>query len=282
VDDLPYNYVPTEWVCIVFVVLFSLLTTIHAVQAFRFRIWWLFPTVVVCGITETIGWSGRLWSSKSPNLRTPFLMQISTTIMAPTFLIAANFIILGRITNRLGPQFCRLSAVQYATFFLSCDTVALIVQAVGGGIASGTQPVLGGHIMLGGIAIQLLVLILYATLAAEFLFRFTLDRPVRRIRENNITLPPGTMDRPITLMLIGLSAMLVLLITRSVYRLIELSDGWTGTVISTQWLFGMFDGAMVVLSMFALNLFHPGVLLPRPDRLEADLDDVKDPATQSP
>jgi hypothetical protein len=27
VDDLPYNYVPTEWVCITFVVLFSLLTS---------------------------------------------------------------------------------------------------------------------------------------------------------------------------------------------------------------------------------------------------------------
>ena len=35
--------------------------------------------------------------------------RISTTIMAPSFLIAANFIILGRITRRLGPQFCRLS-----------------------------------------------------------------------------------------------------------------------------------------------------------------------------
>jgi hypothetical protein len=35
------------------------------------------------------------------------------------------------------------------------DLVALIIQAVGGRIASGTQPVLGGHIMLGGIAIQL-------------------------------------------------------------------------------------------------------------------------------
>jgi hypothetical protein len=44
----------------------------------------------------------------------------------------------------------------------------------------------------------------------------------------------------------------------------------------------MFDGAMIVLSMFVLNLFHPGVLLPGPDRLESDVDDVKDPAAQSP
>jgi len=63
---------------------------------------------------------------------------------------------------------------------------------------------------------------------------------VQRIRDNDVILPRGAMERPITLMLIGLSAMLVLLLTRSIYRMIELSDGWTGNVISTQWLFGLF------------------------------------------
>jgi len=35
--------------------------------------------------------------------------RITTTILAPTPFIAANFIILGRITKRLGPQYCRLT-----------------------------------------------------------------------------------------------------------------------------------------------------------------------------
>lgn len=48
---------------------------VHVVQATRFRLWWLFPTAVICGVTETIGWSGRLWSSQRPYLRLPFLMQ---------------------------------------------------------------------------------------------------------------------------------------------------------------------------------------------------------------
>jgi hypothetical protein len=151
-NDLPYNYVPTEWVCIMFAALFSLssgepsldpmqcfvclrpltkvLSVAHVAQAIRFRLWWLFPTAVLCGLLEVIGWCGRLWSSKNPHLHKPFVMQwvpvvvilpcferpptarrdrISTTIVAPTPLVAANFIILGRITRRLGPQFCRLS-----------------------------------------------------------------------------------------------------------------------------------------------------------------------------
>lgn len=39
--------------------------------------------------------------------------------------------------------------------FLSVDFAALVIQAVGGGIASGSEPGLGGHIMLAGIIIQL-------------------------------------------------------------------------------------------------------------------------------
>jgi hypothetical protein len=32
--------------------------------------------------------------------------------------------------------------------------------------------------------------------------------------------------------------MVLLLVIRSIYRAIELSDGWRGKVISTQWFFG--------------------------------------------
>ena len=48
-----------------------------------------------------------------------------------------------------------LSQSQNKDRFHLQDTIALIIQAVGGGLASGTQPVLGAHIALGGIAIQL-------------------------------------------------------------------------------------------------------------------------------
>ncbi|KAI0255331.1 RTA1 like protein-domain-containing protein [Lactifluus subvellereus] len=304
-NDFPYNYVPTKWVCAMFIAFFSLSSIIHVVQAIRSRVWWLFPTAVLCGLLEVIGWSGRLWSSKNPFLHEPFIMQISTTIVAPTPLVAANFIILGRITRRLGPLFCRLSPRWYMILFLSCDIVALVVQSIGGGIASGTQPVLGGHIALGGIALQLglstvhllidshrvvdthvAVLILYSALAAEFLVRFTLDRPVRYIRdsEGSIMDNPrrGTVNMSMKRMLFGMSVMTVLLLTRSIYRTIELSGGWDGKVISTQWLFNVFDGAMVVLAMFTLNVFHPGVLLcGLDDELGMDIHEQKDQNSHS-
>jgi hypothetical protein len=56
-------------------ILAGIFIVIHVVQAIRFRLWWLFPTAVLCGLLEVIGWSGRLWSSKNPFLREPFIMQ---------------------------------------------------------------------------------------------------------------------------------------------------------------------------------------------------------------
>jgi hypothetical protein len=44
----------------------------------------------------------------------------------------------------------------------------------------------------------------------------------------------------------------------------------------------VFDGAMVVLAMFMLTLFHPGVLLPGPDKIEADTDEAREKGLQGP
>lgn len=45
---------------------------------------------------------------------------------------------------------------------------------------------------------------------------------------------------------------------RSIYRVAELSEGWTGALIENQHLFIGFEGAMVIVAVLVLNLFHPG------------------------
>jgi len=71
----PYGYTPTTWICILFVALYSLTSIVHLAQAIRSRLWWMIPTVVLCGLTEIIGWSGRLWSSYDVQNMDPYLMQ---------------------------------------------------------------------------------------------------------------------------------------------------------------------------------------------------------------
>ncbi|KAG6327927.1 hypothetical protein ID866_11162 [Astraeus odoratus] len=265
----PYNYVPTEWICIMFVSLFGISTALHLLQSAKFRMWWLIPTVVLAGIMEILGWSARLWSSINPVLLTPFEIQLVGTILAPTPFIAANFLILGRIIVQLGPQYSRLSPKLYAILFCSFDIICLVIQAIGGAMAAdevnqNQDPDQGGNVMLIGVSIQMLAMVLYVICAAEFFMRFLSDSPVRKYyppiseEKREDRLDQWTRTR---WLVVGLIAETTFLFVRSVYRTVELSNGWSGPIISTEVYFNVFDGAMMTLALFTMNLIHPGFFL---------------------
>ncbi|KIM88107.1 hypothetical protein PILCRDRAFT_247709 [Piloderma croceum F 1598] len=266
-----YNYVPIEYVCAIFVALYGLSTLIHIGQAFRYRMRWLLPTAALAGVAEVLGWSARLWSSQNASLHTPFIMQISCTIIAPTPLVAANFVILGMIIEKIGDHYSRLTTKQYIMTFCSFDVISLIVQAIGGGKASVAKTLQGAnhgaHIMLGGIVFQLVSLIIYALCATEFLLRFAKDKPIRKAP---IKRRRAIMDTRMKIMIYALIFSTTCIFIRSVYRTVELSDGWNGRIISTQVYFNVLDGAMVTLAIYTLNFAHPGVLLPDSNDLLVD------------
>ncbi|KAF7314105.1 RTA1-like protein [Mycena chlorophos] len=270
-----YGYVPTRAVAVIFLILFGMSTAAHLGQAIWFRMWWLIPTAVLCGLGELVGWSGRYWSSFNPAAANPYMMQITTTIIAPTPLIAVNFIVLGRIIRRLGPCYSRLSPRAYTRIFLSCDLIALVIQGAGGGIAASansanpnyiTTQNLGGHIMLVGIIFQFVALCTYSFFGIDFVRHYHASRPVRAMISSD---ERGEMTTRVRLMLWALVLSTSVLFVRSVYRIIELADGWTGTVITTQVYFNLFDGGMVITAIWAMNIAHPGLLLGRESGLEA-------------
>ncbi|KAF7292585.1 hypothetical protein MIND_01156000 [Mycena indigotica] len=270
--EAQYGYMPSEAIAILFIALFGISTILHAGQALYFRTWFLLPTAALCGIGEIIGWGGRLWSAISPNADTPFKMQISATIISPTPLLAASFIIFSRVIRQLGPGYSLLPARWYAWIFVTCDIVALLVQGVGGGIASAAATLDGANqgadIMLGGIAFQFAVVILFSILVCDFLLRYLRDTPWRESPKSSSTSLPTTMRGPLIprtkIILSALAFSTVVLFIRSVYRLIELAGGWEGRIIHTQVYFNVLDGGMIVLAIFTWNFVHPGVFLAPP------------------
>ncbi|KAH7925180.1 RTA1-domain-containing protein [Leucogyrophana mollusca] len=265
----PYHYVPTEWICALFVALYSISTLLHFCQSIKYRLWWLFPTAVFAGVMEILGWSARLWSSKSPHLLIPYEIQLVGTILAPTPLVAANFIILGKIIGRLGTRYSRLTPKWYTIIFCSFDVACLVVQAVGGAQAAfavnkGQNPDNGGNIMLGGIVAQMVSIAVYVACAGEFFLRFFSDSPLRKVDKSTSMEKERdgeVVDRKMKFMIMGLLFDTTCIFIRSVYRTIELANGFAGPIISTQVYFNVLDGAMVTLAIFTLNFTHPGALL---------------------
>ncbi|KAI6127259.1 RTA1 like protein-domain-containing protein [Pisolithus sp. B1] len=328
----PYNYVPTEWICITvgphipdmfgyctepvpslaqFVMLFGINTVLHIFQSWKFRMWWLIPTVVVAGILEVLGWSARLWSSISPTLLTPFEIQYVTvfrypfplvntprligTILAPTPFLAANFLVLGKIIVRLGPQYSRLSPKLYALIFCTLDVICLTIQAVGGAYAAdevnrNQNPDKGGNIMLLGVTLQSCAMTLYVLCAGEFIqkrYAKIMEWEYRQMVDPRSGHPDVLPFRPVSgafpfrRVLVACAD----IVDSATYRTVELSNGWSGPIISTQAyisacainLFSpstsfstslipvadldVFDGLMMTIALYTMNLIHPSFFL---------------------
>lgn len=272
-EESPYGYVPTRYVTLIFLVWFGVSTMLHIFQAIKARTWFMTYTVVLAGIGEALAWGGRLWSSYEPSSEDPFMMQITTAVISPTPLLAATFIITGIIITQLGPSYSRLPPRLYSAIFLTSDLIALVVQAVGGALASiQDDPSMGANIMLGGIVFQTVVIIVYSIVTSEFLWRYLKDKPIAN--RPSAKTGRGFLYTKLKWMIAALGASTVLLFIRAIYRIIELSEGWSGTVITTEWYFNVFDGVPVGLAFTLLNVCHPGWMIHpirdifRPENLE--------------
>jgi len=260
-----YGYIPSLPVTIIFTTLFTISASIHLGQSIRYKLRYLLYTAVAAGLFEITGWTARLYSHYYPDQLGPYLVQTVSTINGPTPLVAAYFVILAEIIRRLGPCYSRLRPKLYTIVFVTADLVALTVQGVGGGIAATAagnhkNPEMGGRIMLGGIVFQMLAITIYMGLAIEFIYRFWHDKP---FEGRGFAPVPGrsALTRNIKCMLLGSALSSLMIYVRSVYRTIELVDGWNGRIIQTELYFNVMDGAMIVASMYCLNIFHPGALL---------------------
>ncbi|TFK26843.1 RTA1-domain-containing protein [Coprinopsis marcescibilis] len=265
--DNIYGYIPSKTSALAFIVLFGLATLLHTGAAIKKKMWFLFPTVILCGVLETVGWSGRLWSHYEPYSIPAFQLQIVTLITAPTPLLAANFVIFGRIIRALGTNYSRLRPRMYTIIFVTCDVISLAIQGGGGGIAATAEGLeaanRGGNIMLGGIAFQLFVIVVYSILAVEYIVRYNNDWAVSKSvgPDDKTYTPRGQMTKNTKLMLFALLFNTLCLFVRAIYRAVELAEGWAGEIIQTELYFDILDGTMIVLAIYAFIFGHPGCLL---------------------
>ena len=228
----------------------------------------------VGALAEVIGWAGRTWSSACPYNNNAFLMQISTLIIgkpapqinilqhhrtnalfwpAPTFFTAGTYIILGQLIRLKGPHTSPISPALYLWIFCTCDVVSLVVQAIGGGLASNaagspsgnTKP--GTDIMVAGILFQMLSVATFTALGASFLIRVRIHK--------------GTFEPSLRWLVAAKSGCVLSVFISRVYRSVELLQGWTGYLITHEGYFIALDGALMVLAVGVFNFAHPGWLL---------------------
>ena len=188
-------------------------------------------------------------------------MQITTLIIAPTFYSAALYVLLSILIGLLGRQTSILSPKWYAIIFCACDVLSLVIQAIGGGMASqatqrpdgDTAP--GTHTMVAGIVFQLFTMTVFAALVCDFLRRVW---ALQRSRGSGAAL---LLTPKLKMVLGSMFVSFVMIYVRSIYRTVELAQGWKGDLITHEGYFIGLDAALMFVAAAVWLALDPAVLL---------------------
>ncbi|XXH05739.1 hypothetical protein Hte_012175 [Hypoxylon texense] len=217
-------------------------------------------------VSEIVGYAGRIMSWQNQWSENGFLMQICCLTIAPAFLAAGIYLCIRRIVFAFGPENSRIPPKFYTRIFIPCDIISLILQAAGGGLASaafhtGKSTTKGDNIMIAGLAFQVFTLLVFIVLCGDFFLN--VRRRHRALGSAALDQDPAMVAIRRSWMFKGFLAALTLstvcIFWRSVFRVAELSHGWTSDLMGRQDLFVGFEGVMITVAVWALNIFHPSL-----------------------
>ncbi|KAH7330413.1 RTA-like protein [Rhexocercosporidium sp. MPI-PUGE-AT-0058] len=246
-----YHYDPTMVGAIIFIILFFTTTTLHSYQLLRTRIWFMIP-FIVGGLFESIGYIGRAIShTQSPDWTLgPYLIQTLLLLVAPALFAASIYMELGRIVLLVDGESRVLIKKKWLTKIFVCgDILSFFLQGAGGGIqSSGTASALktGTHIIIGGLVVQIMFFACFIIVAIHFHRAMATD-PMQRSQS----------AMPWRKHLITLYLVSVLIMIRSVFRVVEYVQGFSGYLLSHEAYLYIFDAVLMFAVMAILNLVHP-------------------------
>jgi hypothetical protein len=140
------------------------------------------------------------------------------------------------------------------------------LQAAGGGTASAAShqnkdPYVGDNIMVAGLSFQVFTLLIFMIICVDFALN-----TYKRYKslgsdafDQNPVFVALRSKWQFKAFLAALALSTICIFWRSVYRVAELSEGWSGHLIRQQNLFIGFEGVMVIVACLVLNAFHPAV-----------------------
>ncbi|KAH6672084.1 RTA1 like protein [Halenospora varia] len=247
-----YRYDPSLVAAIIFVVAFFTTTFFHLYQILRTRTWYFTP-LVLGGFFEWIGYIGRALSSQeSPNWTLgPYIMQTLLLLIAPALFAASIYMELSRIIELVDGESRVMIKKRWLTKFFVCgDVLSFTLQAAGGGIMSSgnlSSLKLGEKIVVIGLFVQIVFFGFFVIVA--FSFNISMHRfPTEKAQQRHQTWHKH---------LNALYGASVLIMIRSIFRVVEYIQGNNGYLLKHEYYLYIFDGVLMLAVMFLFNFVHP-------------------------
>ncbi|KAH6716695.1 RTA1 like protein-domain-containing protein [Leptodontidium sp. MPI-SDFR-AT-0119] len=251
--DSIWLYNPSLALSIVFAVVYTVpLVWQSYLTIFKYRAYY-FSVVIVGAAFEVGGYVSRAVSIKKQESIPPYAVSSSLIVLAPLFIAAGNYLLLTRLCTRVLPSsithIYHLPLRNLTKIFVTSDIFTFLVQVSGSGIAAsnnweGDLVKIGEDVLIAGLAVQVFSLIVFLTVLSQF----------QRLAGKGQKECAGREWR-VVVRAVWISCLLILV--RSIYRLIEFALGIFGYPFTHEWMFYVFESVPMVPAIVVFCVWHP-------------------------
>ncbi|GHJ87333.1 hypothetical protein NliqN6_3735 [Naganishia liquefaciens] len=255
----PLRYIPVLWGAILALTLYFLVSILLTIQFFRHGGKY-FLCLVIGAYCEGIGLTMRIPFRSNPHSTGIYIVEYLFVVLSPCAFLAADYILLGRITRHLNghAHLKPINPNKIMRIFVGSDICTFLIQAAGGGLSTAQDNKLrdvGSKIFLAGIALQLVSFAFFTGVYLMFAWRvYKHDAVIWN-------------HRGWKALYLALGWTCIMFLIRSVYRTIELSEGYTGYLNTHEPYFYFLDTLPLWLGISVYVWFWPTKYLREDNRI---------------
>ncbi|KAI9727800.1 MAG: hypothetical protein M1834_007947 [Cirrosporium novae-zelandiae] len=250
-----WQYIPSKAAGGIFATLFLLAIIAHSWRLLKTRTWSCIA-FLIGGIFEFIGYVARCSAHDKTGELMPYIIQSVLLLVAPALFAASIYMTLGRVIRCVKGEEYSLVRVNWLTkIFVLGDVLSFMVQAGAAGMmVSGNNASMGENIIVAGLFIQIIMFGLFMATALVFQIRIC----------RHPTTESYTVEAPwkeTMQMLYGVS---VLIMVRSIFRVVEYRQGQDGYPLTHEWTLYIFDALLMFIVMVIFYFWYPSRIIPAP------------------
>ncbi|ESZ96663.1 hypothetical protein SBOR_2922 [Sclerotinia borealis F-4128] len=256
-----YGYTPSLAANATLLAIFSIITLAQMIQGVKYRTWGFMATFVLGSLCEVVGYAGRVMMASNPWSHVGLTLQSLCLTIGPLFFLNGVFLCYTNIIETYSPTLSRINLITYPLIATSTTLLPFILLTSGSllqstsaiGFTPSSYLPIGSHLVIAGLSFQLLAMICFGLLHADFkvqvraypeqLNAYTENtRSSRRFRFFYAALPLAFLG-------VGVSV---------VYRMAVLGQGWGMGMMKNEVAFVCLEGIIVAIAGSGLSLLHPG------------------------
>lgn len=181
----------------------------------------------------------------------PFAIQNVFILLGPVLFAASVYMTLGRIISAIGAKQNSLIPIRWLTkTFVAGDILSFVVQGGAAGLmVTGSNAAIGQDIEMVGLLIQVIMFAFFVVTALVFQIRTQRDP---RFESDGLI----SWKRHLYL----LYAVSLLIMIRSIFRVVEYGMGTNGYPLTHEWTLYIFDSLLMWSVMVSWLIWYPGEL----------------------